>query len=217
MDTIKITISKIKGILNHEITFSRKQSEALIDLHKEFGAFATSFERSLRERNASLKFKVSSLFLQDSYEYLISSPNEVIHLVTGMELDHGVFVMNKLEKVKFSSNPVGAKADMADLLPKLTEIDERFGHLLLGVFHSHPFQGISGTQPSGTDKNLQKNLEASGYEAIQAIFSSDGYFRFFSNHLTFEIEIYGKGVEKIEGGKNHEEIYKLVNAQKRRL
>lgn len=216
MNGVKEMIGKVKEKLNQEIGIFSKELETLTEFNQQFDALAANYECRRKLKTSLKKYKVGTLFLKECAEYLNSSPNEVLHLVTGLEMGKDFYLMDKVEKIKFQANPVGAKAEMSDLSLKLIEMDETYGHLLLGVFHSHPFEGATGTQPSGTDRRLQETLEHSGYEAIQAIFSRDGYLRFFSNQLNFEIEIYGKGVEKIEkGDEEHEKIYRLVNFQKR--
>lgn len=212
----KKCIEKIKQGINQEIKESRQDLESLSELSKSFDAFASNFNYSLKSQEPMLKYKVSSIFLKECSDYLVSSSNEVMHLVTGIELEQRFYLMDRLEKIKFQASPVGAKADINELMKKLVEMDEDYGHLLLGVFHSHPFQGISGTIPSGIDRNLQESLEKSGYHCVQAVFSRDGHIRFFSNKLNFEIEIYGKGVEKV-GGKNNEAIFQLTNFQRQKI
>ena len=73
---------------------------------------------------------------------------------------------------------------------------EQFGHRLLAHFHSHPGNGIEANRPSGTNTGFQKRLEDAGYPAVAAIFSRDGYVRFFRLDDDLEIEIYGSGVEQ---------------------
>lgn len=91
---------------------------------------------------------------------------------------------------------IGNQADTHRLLIKL----EQFGHRLLAHFHSHPGNGPDATRPSGTDTGFQKRLEDAGYPTVAAIFSRDGYIRFFRLDDDLEIEIYGSGVE--QHGKN---------------
>jgi hypothetical protein len=82
---------------------------------------------------------------------------------------------------------------MRDLL---IEIDERFGHFLHGLFHSHRGTGIKTSRPSSIDLNTQSRYEEGGYQMIGAVFTDDGFVRFFSHQLPFEIHVYGKGVER---------------------
>ena len=155
-----------------------------------------------------LRYRIDSLFLREAFQQLVSTPEEVLRMVSGLVLEDNQFVLDRLMKVEYRASIIAAKADVRDLFTKLIEMDEKHGHLLLAVFHSHPFNEIAGTCPSGVDRNLQENLERSGYKTIQAIFSRNGYVRFFTNKLNFEIEIYGKGVQKISV-KENEAIFKI--------
>ncbi len=133
-------------------------------------------------------------------------------MVSGIVLEGNSFILDKLIKIDYQATVVAAKASVKDIFTKLIDLDEKHGHLLLAIMHSHPFSGVSGTTPSGVDRNLQVNLETSGYKVIQAIFARDGYIRFFSNYLKFEIDIYGKGVEKINA-KETETVFKLTDVK----
>lgn len=87
---------------------------------------------------------------------------------------------------------IGNQADTHRLLIKF----EQFGYRLLAHFHSHPGNGFQATKPSGTDTGFQKRLENAGYPTVAAIFSRDGYIRFFRLDDDFEVQIYGTGVEQ---------------------
>ena len=207
MEKTKELILKVEKAFEQEIGVFQKEAENLLRFKKQLGDLTRDFVSSL-EPKLVLRYRIGSLFLKECFQYLTSSPEEVIHLVSGMEFEKNLFILDRLEKVQYQASIVGAKADVKDLFKKLIELDEKYGHLLLAVFHSHPFGGIAGTCPSGIDRNLQESLEKAGYKSVQAIFSRDGHIRFFSNKLAFEIEVYGKGVEKITGQEN-EKIFKL--------
>ena len=70
------------------------------------------------------------------------------------------------------------------------------GQALHAIFHSHRFTGPP--HPSGTDDRLQRIIEEGGYPAIQAVFSEDGYVRFFARQRKFAVEVHGKGVKSVE-------------------
>ncbi|OGI99537.1 hypothetical protein A3H53_00045 [Candidatus Nomurabacteria bacterium RIFCSPLOWO2_02_FULL_40_10] len=207
MERTKELILKVEKAFEQEVEIFQKEAENLLKFKKQLGDLTRDFVSSL-EPKPVLRYRIGSLFLKECFKYLTSSPEEVIHLVSGMEFEKNLFILDRLEKVEYQASIVGAKADVKDLFKKLIEMDEKYGHLLLAVFHSHPFGGVAGACPSGIDRNLQENLEKSGYRTIQAVFSRDGYVRFFSNKLSFEIEVYGKGVEKISEQGN-ERIFKL--------
>lgn len=99
---------------------------------------------------------------------------------------------------------VHASFDMSDWTRVFTMVDEH-GQALHAIFHSHRFQGPPS--PSADDRNVQRVLEQA-YPAIQAIFSEDGYVRFFSNARKFAVAIHGKGVETIE---QRSHLYRIVH------
>ena len=207
MERIKDLISKVEKTFDQEIEAYQKETDNLLKFKIQLKGLTRDFISSL-EPKLLLRYRTSSLFLKECFEFLVSTREEVIHLVTGVELEKNFFILDRLEKIKYQASIAGAQADVKDLFRKLVEIDEKYGCLLLAVFHSHPFEGIAGSCPSGIDHNLQESLEKSGYKTIQAVFSRNGYIRFFSNKLAFEIEVYGKGIEKISEQGN-EKIFKL--------
>ena len=158
-----------------------------------------------REPGDPRRFAVSSLFLYESYRKLTADQDEQFFFVTGAEIE-GVHVLDQwAEFAHQRRSRVGVVADVPathNLLIKL----EQFGHKFLAHFHSHPGNGPSSTQPSGTDQNFQKRLESAGHVAVMAIFSRDGFIRFTRLDQNFELEIYGEGVEKHAPG-----IYRLTN------
>ena len=83
---------------------------------------------------------------------------------------------------------------------------EQFGHRLLAHFHSHPGRGSDSTHPSGTDRAFQQRLEKGGHVAVAAIFSRDGYVRFFRLDGNFQLEIHGSGIEECE-----DNVYRLTD------
>jgi hypothetical protein len=145
------------------------------------------------------KYTISSLFLHECFKELTADRDEQFFFLTGA-IVRGTYVLDQrleFEHAKRSMvGVVGNQAATHRLLIKL----EQFGHRLLAHFHSHPGKGFEATHPSGTDTGFQKRLEDAGYPSVAAIFSRDGYVRFFRLDNDLEIEIYGSGVE--EHGKN---------------
>jgi hypothetical protein len=154
---------------------------------------------------AKSRYVISSLFLHECFKDLTADSREGFFFITGI-LVNGAYVLNK--KVEFQHQKrtavavVGQLSSTHNLLIKL----EQFGHRLLGSFHSHPGKGQDATHPSGIDQKFQKRLEDGGHVAVAAIFSRDGYVRFFRMDKEPEIEVYGKGVEKHERN-----LYRLTN------
>jgi len=151
------------------------------------------------------RYLISSLFLHECFKDLTADSDENFFFVTG-NLVNGVYVLDQKAEFQHQKRTVGAAIGQPSSTHKLLIKLEQFGHRLLGCFHSHPGKGPQSTQPSGTDEKYQQRLEDGGHIAVAAIFSRDGYVRFFRMDKDPEIEIYGEGVER--HGKN---IFRLAN------
>ena len=153
-------------------------------------------EEVLKNQKSTPTYLVSSWFLHKCYRYLMSYDVEALHFVTGMEIEGG-FTLDKMIKVGMSrQTPVSAVGDITSTHQALLKI-ESYGHRLVACFHSHPSCGPGATIPSSTDIDYQARQENGGYVAIGGIFSRDGYFRVFSLDIPFKLEVYGKGVQRI--------------------
>ncbi len=152
-------------------------------------------------------YLMSSRFLIECFDYLSQREVESMHFVTGHEIENrNVRVLDKVLEVEHEEQSiVSARADDESVRKTLIHLYEN-NLRLLGYFHIHPGSGPGSTNPSDKDLTLENKLERGGYEAIGAIFSRDGYIRFFSaNTKNYEIQISGEGVEKISDG-----LYKLT-------
>jgi len=149
-----------------------------------------------KEKTKNPIYTVSSWFLYDSYKYLTKKPEEAAHYVTGVKIDN-IFTLDRMITFEMNKQSLGfVSGDFSSSHRALIEMDE-YGHRLHGWFHSHPGTGIGASYPSSIDKDHQERLERGGYPAIGAIFTRDGFIRFFSLNSYFEIIIYGKGVNKV--------------------
>jgi hypothetical protein len=142
-----------------------------------------------------LRFVVSSYFLYDCFRHLTEDGAEQFSFITGVEIE-GAFVLNQLLRLEHEKRTaLGVTAD-SRFTHRLLITLERFRHRLLAHFHSHPGEGPNSTRPSGVDTGFQDRLERAGHIAVAAIFSRDGYIRFFRRSGSFEIEVFGEGVEQ---------------------
>jgi hypothetical protein len=158
---------------------------------------------STKKEDTKRRYLMSSLYLMDSFALLNRQEVESLHFVTGPEVGE-TRVMDKIVDLKLEKQSmVYAKAD-ADATRKALIYLSEHGHRLWACIHIHPGTGAGSTSPSGTDMTLDRLLLRGGYDCIGAIFSRDGFVRFFSSK-EFEINIYGNGVEKIS-----EKLYRLV-------
>ena len=145
------------------------------------------------------QYAVSSLFLHECYKALTADRDEQFFFLTGTVVGDTHVLDQRLEFKHNKRSIVGVVGNHVDTHRLLIKL-EQFGHRLLAHFHSHPGVGLEATHPSGTDTGFQKRLEDAGYPTVAAIFSRDGYVRFFRLDDDLEIEIYGSGVE--QHGKN---------------
>lgn len=155
-----------------------------------------SAEITPHHTTTSRRYVVSSLFLYQCYRDLTADASEQFFFITGSEVDGSLVLDQKAEFLHQKRSVVGVVGDTSATHRLLIKL-ELFGHRLLAHFHSHPGTGLGSTNPSGTDDNFQKRLEKAGYPAVAAIFSRDGYVRFFRSDNNLEIQIHGKGVEDL--------------------
>ncbi len=159
MGRISSMVAKTKGLFGREMDAYKKETGFIFELKKEFTILLKDPKACVKELK-SIKYKTGSLFLKECFEYLVSSPNEVMHLVSGTELGSETYSLDRMLKIEFQASIAGATADMRGLLQKLVEIDESYGHMLLGVFHSHPSKGIGEPvlqASTGTSRTIWKN------------------------------------------------------------
>jgi proteasome lid subunit RPN8/RPN11 len=159
-------------------------------------------DRGTRGQTVPL-YIVSSLFLAESFRYLVKDPAEDMHFVTGCELGpvrvlERLVDFDKAERtaVRVSGNPASTHQALIGLEAK--------GHRLTAWMHSHPGVGAGATRPSSTDLDHQRRLEQGRYPAIGAIFSRDGWVRFFSAGTPFRVDVFGAGVRRA-----NERVYQL--------
>ena len=165
----------------------------------------TQIESDFTAQPVRPRFVVSSLFLHECFKQLTSDRKEQFFFITGSEVS-GSLVLDQICTFEhISRTEAGVVADPKSTHRVLARL-EQFGHRLLAHFHSHPGHGLLSTGPSGTDTNYQASLERSGYCTVAAIFSRDGYIRFFRLDQNFELQIHGTGVEHVETS-----IYRLTD------
>jgi proteasome lid subunit RPN8/RPN11 len=182
-------------------------------------------DAGLRHSNDSIKFVFGSWFLYDSYRYctqprsdnsqgslnavkgmfselLNNEEVEWVHYATGPIIDN-CRIIERMITFPFKSQSSGyVEGDHMRTRNVLIEMAD-YGYSLHAVLHSHPGRTLAATRPSQTDLDHQFRMERGGYHVVSSIFSRDGFIRFFTVGLPFEVEIYGKGVEQIEPNTFH--------------
>jgi hypothetical protein len=125
--------------------------------------------------------------------------------VTGL-CQGNVRTLEHLVEVRLGSQSRGqASFDIQDFTRVAVLLHEH-GQALHAIFHSHRSAGPP--RPSWIDERLQAILEDGGYPAIQAVFSEDGYVRFFAGRRHFAIDVHGKGVRPVDGNNR---LYRIVH------
>lgn len=145
---------------------------------------------------------ITSSTLARAFQYLMQhAPNnedsepEWMLAVTGVKLPTGDRTLEDLVDVHLLHQSAGLAAfNMQDFTAVAVKMYEH-GQALHAIFHSHRFTGHPN--PSGTDKRLMAKLEAAGYPAIQAVFSEDGFVRFFGGERSWRVMVTGRGAQQI--------------------
>jgi hypothetical protein len=145
----------------------------------------------------SINFKVSSWLLMDFHAEVCANRGvEIMEHVCGLDFSD-FLTWERLNRFNLSvQNALFVKGEASSNLTSLIHI-ENHGYILTGWVHNHTGNGEGSVHPSGTDIKNQKALEVGNYAAVGAIFSQDGFIRFFSDRLKFNVEILGKGVQKV--------------------
>ncbi|MGQ9493709.1 MAG: hypothetical protein ACUVR2_08115 [Anaerolineae bacterium] len=185
-------------------TLKEEMAELLdtyLDMRRPFER-AAQHQASPEEHPVAIPvYCVSSMTLHQCYQHLMQSkPNtneepEWMLAVTGLRIGPFLTLEHWLTVTLSHQSRAQAAADTGAFTQLMLKLDT-FGQALHAIFHSHRFNGPP--RPSGIDLNLQKTLEQASYPAIQAVFSQDGYVRFFAWARPFEMLVYGQGVEKYE-------------------
>jgi len=140
-------------------------------------------------------YVLSSLFLHRCYRRLVRVAPEDLHLATGVMLD-GRFVLSDMVGLRnVQQRPAGAFAGPGEVRTGLM-LMERFGLRCGGLFHSHPGVGEQSTFPSSVDVCNHQTWEKA-YPLIGAIFSRDGYVRFFAAAGRPQVQVLGKRARRI--------------------
>jgi hypothetical protein len=154
---------------------------------------------------------ISSAIMAEAHAYLTRHVPETgdepewMLAVTGLHQGNLRTLEHLIEVKVGSQSRAQAAFDIQDFTRVAVSLYEH-GQALHAIFHSHRFSGAP--HPSGIDDHLQRILEEGGYPAIQAVFSEDGYVRFFARQRRFAIQVHGKGVEHVDG---EEFLFRIVH------
>ncbi len=145
---------------------------------------------------APREFVFSSLLLKESFSICTESAEEGMHFFAGIEVD-GALVATKLVQFPYATRSIAsASGDHLSTHRICIEMHEA-GHRLLALIHAHPGSGAHANIPSSVDLRTHARWE-SQRALVGGIWSRDGYLRFFSSGLDFNVKVIGNHVEQIE-------------------
>lgn len=159
---------------------------------------------STKSRQKDIKSNVPTYILssrkaREIYESLMDdTENETFVYSTGViDKTTNTYIPTEVLAPKMAERgPAHARGDQRSINDLLCSLDEN-SHTILLKCQRHPGTGLSAISPSNVDLRTHRDLEAC-YPVVGAIFVRDGHFRFFSAGRKFKIEIYGKGVRRID-------------------
>jgi hypothetical protein len=155
-------------------------------------------------------YVVSPVTLAQAYAHLTprlpesGEEPEGMLAVTGVQQDGWRTLEHLIDVPLAKQSATTASFDMRQFARIAITLYEK-GLALHAIFHSHRFAGQP--QPSPVDWRLQDLLDQGGYPAIQAVFSEDGYVRFFARR-PFSVTVAGKGVQCVDQAAS---LYRLVH------
>lgn len=150
------------------------------------------------------EFVVGSKLLYDAFNKMCAFSTESILYASGGVLRNS-YSIERLIDLQLDESELGYASANAEFSSKVLIGLETYGTLLTCYFHTHPGRGKNANHPSSIDFANQARLEKGNYKTIGGIFARDGYLRFFSDKLDFNVTITGKGVQYVS--KN---VYKLT-------
>ena len=157
-------------------------------------------------------YLISASFLREAFAALTRTRDEHLVYATGPDDGKRLFALTRLVRFNLAQRGLAhAAPERTSQLTALSQLDKN-GERLLATFHSHPGRGAGSTTPSGVDLSTQRGLEKNGYPAIGAVFSRDGYVRFYSVNRLFHVTVSGAGVKQVS-----DQLFQIADVQPQSL
>lgn len=172
--------------------------ERLKRLRQIRAALAALMTQSKVEDARHFVYLISAAFLRDAFYALTKTRDENLVYATGPDDGTRLCALTRLVTFNLAQRSVAqAVPEQSSQLAALSQLDKN-EERLLATLHSHSGIGARSTMPSPTDRSTQQGLERNGYPAIGAIFSRDGYVRFYSVNRLFRVAVSGAGARQID-------------------
>ena len=197
-----LTLEKVKGHCLHQLDAAfrsgdKQSADTAYDYLMRLSEVHVALENPQTKSSGVSEFKTGGRFLQECLNFLNDGADEMLHYVTGIKTED-TRVMSEIVTFDIETrSPSYVKGDIMSAASSLIMLDEH-GYKLHGWFHTHPGKGPGAIHPSSIDLSHQDALEKGGYNVVGGIFARDGYVRFFSSDLKFDIEVYGSNVTQID-------------------
>jgi len=184
-----------QSLRSFEFDLAQKLFEQIIDLQKII-MVTDEINARLDAGVNRPSYLAGTTLLHEAFSLLSQLKSESILYVAGNRFGSAYMLSRLIPPDLDRSEPGYAAVNSESSLHKLGDL-ERHGSLLCAYLHMHPGRGNGSTLPSSIDSSCQKRLEKGGYPVIGGIFSRDGYLRFFSDQLPFDVSLSGKGVDHV--------------------
>ena len=147
------------------------------------------------------RYVCSSRLLHQAHQHLTAVTGEQLHLVTGVLVGRTCVITEVVPVRDVERSVVHAFASAKSIREALVRL-EWYGAKCVGLFHSHPGEGVGSTTPSHTDWVNHRAWEQ-GFPLVGAIFAGKAV-RFFSSDRDLRVDVQGQRVTKLD-----ENLYQL--------
>jgi len=180
-----------------ELEMSDETYNRLKRLRKMRSALATLKPHGQIEDERHSTYLISASFLKAAFRALTKTRDEDLVYATGPDDGTRLCALTRIVTFNLAQKGIAhASPELGSQVRALMQLDKN-EERLLATLHSHPGDGAGRTSPSPTDLSTQQGLEKNGYPAIGAIFSRDGYVRFYSVNRLFRVIVSGAGVKQV--------------------
>lgn len=145
-------------------------------------------------------YRVNTRLLREIFDYLRSfgTDESLCYTYGTISEDNGSLVIpTSIIKIEMDSQSPGFVSGSPMSVVEEFSLLQDYGSTITLLCHIHPGRGVGSTHPSNIDLRHHQGMERF-YPAIGAIFSRDGYVRFFSCIRRFRVQLDGKGVTQVE-------------------
>ncbi len=160
--------------------------------------------RAATSKNERHLYVFSSAMLLESFRLCCETPDEGMHFIVGIEFE-GVVVGTQMVSFPYRHRSIAGAAGEHLATHQICIAAHEGGQRVVAMIHSHPGHGSQANHRSPTDEKTQRLWEQTT-DLVGAIWSRDGYLRWYSHRLSFEIRIVGTHLESIQ---NDQHLWKL--------